>query len=42
MILWQKAVFRPKGLCGRLYWYSVLPFHGSIFKGVLRRLVGDH
>lgn len=40
--LWQKAVFRPKGLWGRLYWYSVLPFHGLIFKGMLRRLVGDH
>ena len=36
--LWQKAVFRPKGLWGRLYWYSVLPFHGIIFKGMVRRL----
>lgn len=36
--LWQKAVFRPKGLWGRLYWYSVLPFHGLIFKGMLRKL----
>ena len=23
----QTATFRPKGLWGRLYWYSVLPFH---------------
>ena len=38
--LWQKAVFRPHGLTGRLYWYSVLPFHGIIFKGMLRRLAG--
>ncbi|CAD7813494.1 hypothetical protein CHRY9390_02665 [Chryseobacterium aquaeductus] len=36
--LWQKAVFRPKGLLGRLYWYSVLPFHGVIFKGMVRKL----
>lgn len=36
--LWQKAVFRPKGVWGRLYWFSVLPFHGIIFKGMLRRL----
>ena len=36
--LWQKAVFRPKGLWGRLYWYSVLPFHGIIFKGMVRKL----
>lgn len=25
--LQQTATFRPKGLLGRLYWYSVLPFH---------------
>lgn len=36
--LWQKAVFRPHGLTGRLYWYSVLPFHGIIFKGMIRKL----
>ncbi|WP_312749743.1 SDR family oxidoreductase [Epilithonimonas hominis] len=36
--LWQKAVFRPHGLTGRLYWYSVLPFHGIIFNGMVRRL----
>lgn len=36
--LWQKAVFRPHGLVGRLYWYSVLPFHGIIFKGMVKKL----
>ncbi|MCK7526164.1 MAG: SDR family oxidoreductase [Ignavibacteriales bacterium] len=25
--LQQTATFRPKGLLGRMYWYSVLPFH---------------
>lgn len=35
----QTATFRPLGLLGRIYWYSVLPFHGFIFKGMLRRIV---
>src|SRR5690554_487729 len=34
----QTATFRPLGLLGRLYWYSVLPFHGLIFKGMLKKL----
>jgi uncharacterized protein YbjT (DUF2867 family) len=34
----QTATFRPKGLLGRLYWYSVLPFHGLIFKGMIRAI----
>ena len=35
----QTATFRPRGLWGRLYWYSVLPFHGFIFKGMINKLV---
>jgi uncharacterized protein YbjT (DUF2867 family) len=34
----QTATFRPLGLAGRLYWYAVLPFHGLIFKGMLKQL----
>ncbi len=34
----QTATFRPLGLAGRLYWYAVLPFHGFIFKGMLKRI----
>ena len=34
----QTATFRPKGLLGRLYWYSVFPFHGFIFRGMLKRI----
>lgn len=34
----QTATFRPLGLSGRLYWYSVLPFHGAIFNGMLKKL----
>jgi len=37
-ILTQTATFRPIGLLGRFYWYSVLPFHGLIFKGMINRL----
>ncbi|MBK6952795.1 MAG: SDR family oxidoreductase [Crocinitomicaceae bacterium] len=37
-ILTQTATFRPLGLLGRLYWYSVLPFHGFIFRGMIKRL----
>lgn len=37
-VLHQNATFRPLGLSGRLYWYSVLPFHGLIFKGMLKKL----
>ena len=38
-LLKQTATFRPRGLWGRLYWYSVLPFHGFIFKGMINKLV---
>jgi uncharacterized protein YbjT (DUF2867 family) len=37
-ILTQTATFRPLGLLGRLYWYSVLPFHGFIFNGMIQRI----
>jgi uncharacterized protein YbjT (DUF2867 family) len=37
-ILHQTATFRPLGLWGRLYWYSVLPFHGFIFSGMIRNI----
>jgi len=35
----QTATFRPLGISGRLYWYSVFPFHGFIFKGMLSNIV---
>lgn len=34
----QTATFRPLGLLGRLYWFSVLPFHGYIFKGMIKKI----
>ncbi len=36
--VFQRAVFRPRGLAGRLYWYLVLPFHGFIFNGMINKL----
>jgi len=35
----QHAFFRPRGLSGRLYWGALLPFHGPIFRGMLRNIV---
>ena len=37
--LQQTATFRPKGLWGRLYWYSLLPFHYFIFNGMIDNLL---
>lgn len=37
-VLYQTATFRPLGLWGRLYWYSVMPFHGLIFTGMINKL----
>ncbi len=37
-ILTQTVTFRPLGLMGRLYWYSVLPLHGFIFKGMINNI----
>jgi uncharacterized protein YbjT (DUF2867 family) len=38
--LQQTATFRPLGLPGRLYWYSMLPFHFFIFKGMVQKIAG--
>lgn len=32
----QTARFMPRGLIGLLYWYAVVPFHGVVFKGMMR------
>lgn len=34
--LTMTARYRPKGLLGNLYWYSVLPVHNLVFGGMLR------
>lgn len=38
--LYQAATFKPNGIPGKLYWYSVLPFHGFIFNGMINKLIG--
>lgn len=40
-ILYQTATFRPLGLLGRLYWYSLLPVHAFIFRGMIRNIAGS-
>ena len=37
----QRAVFFPKGLRGRLYWFAILPFHGIIFSGMANRITAS-
>jgi uncharacterized protein YbjT (DUF2867 family) len=37
----QTAIFRPRGLLGRLYWLAVAPFHRFVFPGMLMGLVHD-
>ena len=37
-ILHQTATFRPRGLTGRLYWYSIVPFHYFVFGGMIKNL----
>lgn len=39
-MLKQTATFRPRGLTGRMYWYSVWPFHQFIFGGMNRKMAG--
>jgi len=34
----QVATFRPSGLWGRLYWYSMFPFHLILFKGMAKQI----
>ena len=34
----QRALFRPRGLLGRAYWYAVAPFHRFIFRPLARSI----
>jgi uncharacterized protein YbjT (DUF2867 family) len=42
----QRALFRPRGLLGRAYWYALAPFHAVIFGRMVRRVadagLADH
>jgi len=37
----QSASFDPRGILGRAYWYSVLPFHHLVFRGMLRGIAAN-
>ncbi len=37
----QTAYHYPKGLMGRLYWYSMLPFHAFIFPDMIRSIIRE-
>lgn len=39
-ILKQTATFRPRGIKGRNYWYSMVPFHFFIFNNMIRKIAG--
>ena len=41
-VLYQIATFRPRGIFGRLYWYSMLPFHFFIFNGMIKKIAGSN
>ncbi|MGC9157911.1 MAG: SDR family oxidoreductase [Terracidiphilus sp.] len=44
-VIRQTASFDPRGILGRAYWYSVLPFHHFVFSGMLRGIaasIEDH
>jgi len=34
----QRAIFQPRGLAGHAYWWSIWPFHGVVFGGMLRNI----
>jgi uncharacterized protein YndB with AHSA1/START domain len=34
-LLQQTARFRPRGLLGLAYWYTVIPFHRAVFDGLI-------
>jgi hypothetical protein len=36
----QRAIYHPKGLMGHAYWYSVMPFHGSVFGSMVSNITG--
>lgn len=38
-VLHQRALYAPRGLFGRLYWWVLVPFHGVIFPAMAATLV---
>lgn len=40
-VIRQSAFFDARGILGRAYWYSVLPFHHFVFRGMLRGIAAN-
>jgi uncharacterized protein YbjT (DUF2867 family) len=40
-VLHQIATFRPTGIPGRLYWYTMIPFHFFIFDGMINNIANN-
>tara|TARA_R110002051_G_scaffold64139_1_gene116730 strand:- start:7663 stop:9093 length:1431 start_codon:yes stop_codon:yes gene_type:complete len=40
-VLHQTATFRPRGLRGRFYWFSIVPFHYFIFSGMIKNIANE-
>jgi len=40
-VLHQVATFRPIGIFGRIYWYSMIPFHYFIFNGMIKNIANS-
>lgn len=38
----QRAVYRPKGVWGRLYWWLLVPVHHFLFRAMAKGVVGLH
>jgi hypothetical protein len=34
----QTAIFDPRGLLGRAYWYALVPIHSVLFRGMIKRI----
>lgn len=37
----QTALFEPRGLFGRAYWYALMPFHARVFGSLAKRIVEE-
>jgi uncharacterized protein YbjT (DUF2867 family) len=37
-LLYQTAMFDPKGLLGKLYWWTLYPIHKIMFKGLIKAI----
>lgn len=41
VVITQTAFFEPQGILGRMYWYSMYPFHEVIFRGMTQTIAKE-